>query len=191
MLGAGAAVVLRIIFTVLVQYLLGVPYLKLIGGILLLWIAIKLLHSEEASEDGVAAGSSLYEAVKIVAIADMVMSLDNVLAIAAAAGNDTRLVIFGLIISIPLVVFGATLILGLLSRFPILIWAGAALLGWVAGELLATEEALRPFIEQAAAAIGWTPKAVTRSFELLGALFVVAVGWLLQRRHDRETQAGH
>lgn len=182
LLGAGAAVVLRVIFTVAVQYLLGVPFLKLAGGLLLLWIAVKLLHSEEAGEDGVAAGNSLFEAVKIVAIADIVMSLDNVLAIAAAAGDNTSLVIFGLVISIPLVVFGATLILGLLTRFPILVWAGAALLGWVAGELLATEPFIRPYVDQIATTLGVAPKLVLRSFEVLGALFVLAAGWWMQRR---------
>jgi YjbE family integral membrane protein len=181
LLGAGAAVVLRIIFTVLVQYLLGVPYLKLVGGLLLFWIAVKLVVAEEADEDSVAAGTSLWEAVKIVAIADVVMSLDNVLAIAAAAGNDTRLVIFGLVISIPLVVFGATLIMSLLTRFPILVWAGAALLGWVAGELIATEDAVRPFVEQMASLVHVSPKVGLRSVEILGALVVVGAGLLLRR----------
>jgi YjbE family integral membrane protein len=181
-LGAGAAVVLRIIFTVGIQLLLGIPYLKLVGGILLLWIAVKLLTSEEADEGSVAAGGSLWEAVKIVAIADIVMSLDNVLAIAAAAGDKTWLVIFGLVISIPLVVGGATLIMALLTRYPILVWAGAALLGWVAGELLATEPVLVPYLEQAAATLGVAPKLMTRGMEALGALFVILVGWQLQKR---------
>jgi YjbE family integral membrane protein len=186
-LGAGAAVVLRIIFTVGIQYLLGVPYLKLVGGLLLFWIAVKLLVAEEADENSVAAGNSLFEAVKIVAIADIVMSLDNVLAIAAAAGDKTWLVIFGLAISIPLVVAGATLIMALLTRYPILVWAGAALLGWVAGELLATEIALAPYIEQAANALGVTPKFIARCFEAVGALIVVVIGWQLQKwaaRHE-------
>ncbi len=122
-LGAGAAVLLRIVFTVLVQYLLDVPWLQLAGGVLLFWIAIKLLIAEEASEDSVSAGGSLFEAVKIVAIADIVMSLDNVLAIAGAAKSappeqQIWLIIIGLVISIPLVVFGATLIVELLSRSP-------------------------------------------------------------------------
>lgn len=182
LLGAGAAVLLRIIFTVAVQYLLGIPFLKLVGGLLLLWIAVKLLMQEEADEDSVAAGNSLWEAVKIVAIADIVMSLDNVLAIAAAAGGDTRLVIVGLIISIPLVVFGATLIMGLLNRFPILVWAGAALLGWVAGELIATEESLQPWVAQIAPALGVSAKFVLRSFEVIGGLLVVLLGLLLGRK---------
>jgi len=185
LLGAGAAVLLRIIFTVGIQFLLGIPYLKLVGGILLLWIAVKLLVAEEADENNVAAGSSLFEAVKIVAIADIVMSLDNVLAIAAAAGDKVWLVVFGLAVSIPLVIGGATLIMALLTRYPILVWAGAALLGWVAGELLATEVALVPYVEQAAAALGVGPKLAARVLEAAGALIVVLIGWQLQKRAAR------
>ena len=176
-LGAGAAVVLRIIFTVLVQHLLGVPYLKLVGGLLLFWIAIKLLTSEEANEDSVAAGNTLFEAIKIVAIADMVMSLDNVLAI-----------------SIPLVVGGATLIMALLTRYPILVWAGAALLGWVAGELIATEELLKPHMAELAEGLGVTVKLIARACEAVGALIVVALGSLMRKReaaHMLAREHGH
>jgi YjbE family integral membrane protein len=185
LLGAGAAVLLRIIFTIGIQFLLGVPYLKLVGGLLLFWIAVKLLVAEEADENSVTAGNSLFEAVKIVAIADIVMSLDNVLAIAAAAGDNVWLVVFGLAVSIPLVVAGATLIMALLTRYPILVWAGAALLGWVAGELLATEIALAPYIEQAASTLGVAPKLIMRGFEAVGALIVVVIGWWLQKRAER------
>jgi YjbE family integral membrane protein len=181
LLGAGAAVVLRIIFTVMIAYVLDVPWLKLLGGLLLFWIAVKLLKSEEADEDSVKAGGSLFEAVKIVAIADVVMSLDNVLAIAAAAGGQMWLIILGLVISIPLVVFGATLILALLTRFPIMVWAGAALLGWVAGELLATEPMLQPYMEQLAAQLGTTEKMIAKVFEVSGALLVILGGFLVSR----------
>lgn len=181
LLGAGAAIVLRIIFTVLVNQLLGIPYLKLIGGLLLFWIAVKLVIHEEASEDSVSSGSNLWEAVKIVAIADIVMSLDNVLAIAAAAGGDMSLIILGLIISIPLVVGGATLITSLLTRYPILVWAGAALLGWVAGELLATEPALAPAVEGLAQMLNVSTKTVARLFEAVGALIVIGLGKILAR----------
>jgi YjbE family integral membrane protein len=181
LLGAGAAIVLRIIFTVIVNQLLGIPYLKLIGGLLLFWIAVKLVIHDEANEDSVGSGSNLWEAVKIVAIADIVMSLDNVLAIAAAAGGDMSLIIFGLIISIPLVVGGATLITSLLTRYPILVWAGAALLGWVAGELLATELALAPAVEGLAQMLNVTTKTIARLFEVIGALIVIGLGKLLIR----------
>jgi YjbE family integral membrane protein len=188
LLGAGAAVVLRIIFTVLIAYVLDVPWLKLIGGIALFWIAIKLVKGEEADEDSIKAGSSLFEAVKIVAIADIVMSLDNVLAIAAAAGGQMWLIILGLIISIPLVVFGATLILSLLTRFPILVWAGAALLGWVAGELIATEPALKPYIEQLASQLGTDMKTIAKIFEAIGAAIVIIGGLILSRMGHGESE---
>lgn len=187
LLGAGAAIILRIIFTVLINQLLGIHYLKLIGGLLLFWIAVKLLTQEEASEESVRSGSSIWEAVRIVAIADIVMSLDNVLAIAAAAGGDVNLIIFGLIISIPLVIGGATLITNLLTRYPILVWAGAALLGWVAGELLATEPALAPAVESLAEMLGITTKWIARVFEVLGALIVIGIGKLLVSRSGKHT----
>jgi YjbE family integral membrane protein len=186
-LGAGAAVVLRIIFTVIVQQLLDVPWLKLVGGLVLLWIAVKLLLGDEASEDSIRSGSSVWEAVKIVAVADIVMSLDNVLAIAAAAGGHTGLIIMGLIISIPLVVFGATLLTWLLDRLPILVWAGSALLGWVAAELVATEPVLQPYVQEFAASLGVSLKVVTRSIEAFGAVLVVAIGWFITRASARKT----
>lgn len=184
-LGAGVAVLLRIFFTVVIQFLLEVQYLKLIGGVLLFWIAIKLLTSEEGKEDGVKSGSSLIEAVRIVAIADLVMSLDNMLAIAAASGGNTYLIIFGLALSIPLVVAGSTLIMTLLTRFPILVWAGAALLGWIAGELIATEPVLRPAIEGLSQAFQSSPKIIARAFEVIGAGAVLVTGWLIARRAGR------
>ena len=189
-LGAGAAVLLRILFTIIIQQLLDVPWLKLIGGLVLLWIAVKLLLGEEASEDSVKSGASVWEAVKIVAIADIVMSLDNVLAIAAAAGGNTNLIVLGLVISIPLVVFGATLLTWMLDRLPILVWAGAALLGWVAGELLATEPILQPYIATVAETLGMTVKVVVRVVEISATVLVVAVGWLLTRASARRA-AGH
>jgi YjbE family integral membrane protein len=188
-LGAGAAVILRIVFTVMIQQLLDVPWLKLIGGLILLWIAVKLLKGEDGGgEDSVRAGSSIWEAVKIVAIADIVMSLDNVLAIAAAAGGDTRLIILGLAISIPLVVFGSTLLMWLLNRMPILVWAGAALLGWIAGELIASEPVLKSYVDAMAASLSVTPKLVLRAFEVIGAVLVVVLGWLI---HHRGAPAEH
>lgn len=189
LLGAAAAVILRIIFTVLIAYILDVPWLKLAGGLLLFWIAIKLVKGEEADEDSVKAGGSLFEAVKIVAIADIVMSLDNVLAIAAAAGGQMWLIILGLIISIPLVVFGATLILSLLTRFPILVWAGAALLGWVAGELIATEPGLAPYMEQVAQQLGVTMKTLAKIFEAAGAAIVIIGGLIFSRMGHAEGHA--
>ncbi|HEY1246655.1 MAG TPA: TerC family protein [Hyphomicrobiaceae bacterium] len=186
-LGAGAAVLLRILFTLIVQQLFDLPWLKLAGGIILLWIAVKLLLGEEASEDSVRSGSSVWEAVKIVAVADIVMSLDNVLAIAAAAGGHTGLIILGLVISIPLVVFGATLLTWLLDRLPILVWAGSALLGWVAGELIATEPIMQPYLQSAADTLGFSLKAVALGIETSGAVLVVVVGWIISKATTRRT----
>jgi YjbE family integral membrane protein len=206
-LGAAAAVLLRIIFTVVVQKLLNAPWLQLAGGLLLFWIAIKLLIAEEASEESVTAGGSLFEAVKIVAIADIVMSLDNVIAIAGAAKSapedlQTMLIVVGLLISIPLVVFGATLIMELLTRYPILVWAGAALLGWIAGELMVSD---RISLEQMQA---WDPSLVVPAPEpdnpgkvkpiglvlysaaTVGILIVLLFGWLLQKPRRREGSQG-
>jgi YjbE family integral membrane protein len=186
-LGAGAAVLLRIIFTVILQQLLDVPWLKLLGGLVLLWIAVKLLVGDEASEESIKSGANVWEAVKIVAVADIVMSLDNVLAIAGAAGKHTDLIIVGLVISVPLVVFGATLLTWLLDRMPILVWAGAALLGWVAGELIATEPILQSSLQAVADSLGVSLKVLARSIEAFGAVLVVAVGWFITRASARRT----
>src|SRR5262245_870418 len=201
-LGAGAAVVLRIIFTVVIQHLLGIPWLQLTGGLLLFWIAVKLLIADDPGDGHVASGTNLWEAVKIVAIADVVMSLDNVLAIAAAAmqaPNDQQiwLIVFGLLISIPLVIAGSTLIMSLLTRYPVLVWAGAALLGWIAGELLVTDlvsvtqlQAWEPalVVVDPEAAAGLRPVGlILYSAASIGALIVVLAGWLLLKRRSRST----
>ena len=138
-LGAGVAVLLRIIFTGVVASLMLLPWLKIVGGLALFYIAAKLLVPDDADRDETEAVEHLWRAVRIVAVADIVMSLDNVIAIAAAAGGNMALLVLGLSISIPLIVAGAALIMSLLDRFPILVWAGAALLGWIAGEVVATD----------------------------------------------------
>ena len=146
-LGAGAAVVLRIIFTGIVATLMALPYLKLIGGLALIVIAAKLLVPEDEDED-VQSASHLWAAVQIVVVADIVMSLDNVIAVAAAANGSVPLLVLGLAISVPLIVAGAALIMALLSRLPILVWAGAALLGWIAGDVIATDPAVSPALHR-------------------------------------------
>jgi YjbE family integral membrane protein len=145
-LGAGAAVLLRIIFTGIVASLMGLPYLKLVGGLALIVIAAKLLVPEEEGEDGVESAAHLWHAVQIVVVADIIMSLDNVIAVAAAANGSVPLLILGLAISVPLIVAGAALIMALLSKLPILVWAGAALLGWIAGEVIATDPGIEPML---------------------------------------------
>ena len=138
-LGAGVAVALRIVFTGVVASLMLLPYLKIVGGLALFYIAAKLLVPDDADEGEAEAVEHLWRAVRIVAVADIIMSLDNVIAIAAAAGGNMALVVLGLAISIPLIVAGAALIMALLDKFPILVWAGAALLGWIVGEVIATD----------------------------------------------------
>src|SRR5438105_12408794 len=145
--GAAAAVILRIIFTGIVATLMELPYLKLVGGLALIVIAAKLLVPEQEDEDSVAAAAHLWAAIRIVVIADIVMSLDNVIAVAAAANGSLPLLILGLAISIPLIVAGAALIMALLNRLPILVWAGAALLGWIAGDVIATDPAIHPRLD--------------------------------------------
>ena len=140
-LGSLAAVALRIVLTIFIVAVLRLPYVKLASGLLLLWIAVRLLRAEEGDQD-VAASSSIWGAVRTITLADAVMSLDNVVAVAAAARNSLPLIVFGIAVSVPLIVFGSTLMLTVLRRFPILVVAGAALLGWVAGEMITADPAV-------------------------------------------------
>ena len=146
-IGAGIAVLLLIAFTGIVAKLMVLPYLKLVGGLALLVIAAKLLVPEDEGDD-VAAGTSLWHAIRIVVIADIVMSLDNVIAVAAAANGRLELLILGLAISIPMIIAGAALIMMVLDRFPILVWLGATLLGWIAGDVIASDPAVYPFLQR-------------------------------------------
>lgn len=176
-LGAGVAVLLRVVFTVLIASLLNAPFLRIVGALLLIWIAVKLVVEDgEQNEDSVKASDKLWKAVQTVAIADIVMSLDNVLAIAAVAKDSIPLLVAGLIVSIPLIVLGASLITNLLTRFPILVWAGAALLGWVAGEMLDSDPWLvAQFGSEFLHKLEY-PAAI------LGALIVVGLGYFLKHR---------
>ncbi len=181
LLGTAAAVAMRIVFTLAVGSLLGVPLLALTGGFILFWIAVKLLIAEDTGEGSVPSGETLWDAVKTVAIADAVMSLDNVLAIAGASRGDWTLIVVGLLISIPLVVGGSTLIMAMLGRFPILVWGGAALLGWIAAELVVGEELLRPFVLETALRLGVKVHTFEYLAGTLGALLVVGAGTLIMR----------
>ena len=146
-LGTAAAVLLRIVFTVVIASVMGLPYLKLVAGLALIVIAAKLLVPRDEPQEQVGSASHLWAAVQIVVIADIVMSLDNVIAVAAAADGSLPLLIFGLASSIPLIIAGAALIMALLSMLPILIWAGSALLGWIAGDVIATDPAVQPRLQ--------------------------------------------
>ncbi len=175
-LGASAAVILRILFALVITQLLAIPFLQALGGILLFWIAIKLVVGEEGEEKNIKASDKLWAAVWTIAMADAVMSLDNVVAISAAADGHAELFIFGLLLSVPLIIFGSTLVMGLIERFPLFVWAGAALLGWIAGEMLVRDVALMKII-------GVIP---THTLEYvaaaLGAALVLTIGFLLKKR---------
>jgi YjbE family integral membrane protein len=173
--GAGAAVVMRIVLTVVAVELLRWPWLKLIGAALLLWIAVKLLLPEDGGDGDVESSDNLWAAIKTILIADLVMSLDNVIAVAAAAKGSLMLLVLGLAISIPLVIFGATMLMKVMDRYPIIITIGAALLGWVAGDMAATDPVLKDWVDANAAWLHWGAPAA-------GAIFVVAAGkWLAAR----------
>ena len=143
--GSGAAIVMRIVLTLFAVALLTLPWLKIIGSLLLFWIGVKLLIPEEDDAE-IEASEHLISAIKTILIADLVMSLDNVIAVAAAAGGSVVLLILGLAISIPLVIFGATLLIKLMERFPVIITVGAGLIGWVAGEMLVADLALKDWL---------------------------------------------
>ena len=181
--GSGAAVVMRIILTIFAVALLSLPWLKLIGSVLLLWIGVKLLLPE-AEEKDIEASDKLWPAIKTILIADLVMSLDNVIAVAAAAGNSYTLLIIGLAISIPLVIFGATLLLKLMERWPIIITIGAALLGFVAGEMAWEDNAIEDFTKQYPAMLKYAVAAV-------GAIFVVVMGRILAGESLERAAAEH
>jgi YjbE family integral membrane protein len=178
--GAGVAVLLRIVLTLLLATLMTLPGLKIAGGLALFYVAIKLLIPEEDGEDEsqIQASEKLWQAVRIIAVADLVMSLDNVIAIAAASRGHPLLFIFGLAVSIPLVVAGARLLMTLLERFPALIWAGGALLGWIAGQVIATDPAIRLFLDHR---YGYdTAYFIEILAAIAGAVVVAAAGWRLR-----------
>ena len=145
--GSAAAIVMRIVLTFTALALLAMPYLKLIGSAFLIWIGIQLLSSDDGGDE-IAASSSLSVAIRTILMADLVMSLDNVLGVAAAAKGSVLLLIIGLSISIPLVIFGANMLLRLMERFAVIITIGAALLGYVAGEMAVTDPAISAWVDQ-------------------------------------------
>src|SRR3954470_9855774 len=175
--GAGVAVGLRIVFTLIIAVLLSTPLLKIVGSLLLLWIAVQLLvDGEDDGEDKIRETDRLWQAIRTIAIADAIMSLDNVLAIAAVAQGSWILMVLGLAISIPLVIVGASLIMALIERFPIFVWLGAGLLGWVAGEMLISDPWLIGVLGESAAAKLTLPAA------LVGAALVLLCGLAIRQR---------
>lgn len=177
-LGAAVAILLRIIFAAVISHLLVIPFLKVAGGLLLLWIAVKLAKGEEHEEKDIAASDKLYKAVWTIAVADAVMSLDNVVAIAAVSKGDPWLFGFGLALSIPLIMVGSQLIMKMIEKLPIIVWAGAALLGWIAGEMIATD----PIV---ADRLGIEPHStMVYVVAAIGAALVVAIGYWLKSREE-------
>jgi YjbE family integral membrane protein len=181
--GAVGAIVLRIILTFFAVSLLQLSYLKIIGGLLLLWIGIKLI-AEEDSEEGhdVQASDKMFSAIRTVVIADLVMSIDNVLGVAAAAKGSLLLLIFGLVVSVPLVIGGAQIIMRLIERFPVLIVAGGGLLGFVAGEIAIEDSAIVDWVHMHAAWLNWVAPVA-------GIALVIGPAKWLRARHAARQQA--
>ena len=179
MWGAAAAVVLRIILTIVAIQLLTLPYLKMIGAVLLVYIGVDLLKDEDEEEGGGKEISGMMAAIRTILIADLVMSLDNVLAVAAAAKGNLPLLVLGLLVSIPLIVFGATLLTKVMERFPVIITIGAALLGFLAGEMLLTDPAVT-------ARFGAMSEQTVTFGGILGAVLVVVLGTYLTKRQQKK-----
>ena len=178
-IGAGLASVLLIVFTGVISVLMTLPYLQIVGAIVLMGIAIKLLAPQRHDqEDTPEATEDLWRAVRLVVVADIVMSLDNVIAVAGIARGRYLLLGLGLAVSIPLVIAGSAIILWLIERFPILVWAGAGLLGWVAGDILVGD----PIIHRALSE--FDAQTVELVAQGAGALLVIAIGFLWRRQHD-------
>lgn len=179
LIGVSLAVMLRIIFAGVVTQLLQLPYLKLVGGLALLYIAAKLIAPQGPEKNEVQAAAQLWGAVRVIVVADTIMSIDNILPIAAVARGNLALLAIGLAGAIPLIIVGAALIMALLDRFPILVWAGAALLGWIAGELIATDPTVAGYLT---AELG---EKLVREIEIAAAaasvVLVIGVGGILRR----------
>ncbi len=176
--GSGAAVILRIALTVVAAKLLEVSYLQIVGGLLLLWIGAQLLGDDDGGSEDEPSVSTMGAAIRTILIADLVMSLDNVIGVAAAAKGSTTLLILGLAISIPLVVFGSAMMIQLMTRFPIVVTFGACLIGWVGGETIASDVALKEF----ASANPWLHYTAATA----GAALVLVIGKLLQKKAPHE-----
>ena len=198
MFGSAGAIVLRIVFCAVIGYLLSVPYLKLVGGALLLWIGIKLVVQEEEDAD-IKAHDNIWAAIWTIIVADAVMSLDNAIAIAAAAKGDFTLIVIGLVISIPIIIVGATLISKMLDRFPWLGLVGAALIGWIAGEVMAGDGKHDTVVDGKLVEIvdpgtiaAWLDAHVPHAEMICGtagAILVVALGLALAKMREHKTES--
>ncbi len=180
--GTAAAVILRIALTVVAAKLLELPYLQIVGGLLLLWIGVQLLSDDDGGEGEAKHHGNLFAAIRTILIADLIMSLDNVIGVAAAANGNVTLLVIGLAIAIPIVIFGSTLMIKLMERFPVIVTVGAGLIGWVAGEAIASDKVLR----------AWFPEHSMQFYlaAAVGAAFVIAVGKIMQKRNSSQNPPG-
>ena len=178
--GAAGAVVLRLIFAAIVTYLMAVPFLQAVGGLLLFWIAWKLVHDDHNEEGKVQAGMSTWDAIRIIVVADAVMSLDNVIALVGVARGNLLLLAIGITVTIPLVIFGSTLLTFLLDRLPVLVYAGAGLLVYIAVEMLFQDVALEGYLEPYAS-IEWIVASVA-------VVIFLAVAWIWAKRRGEAEQ---
>jgi YjbE family integral membrane protein len=187
-LGTAAAVILRLAFAGVVAKLMVIPYLKIAGGMALLWIATRLLVNDNNGSEAVTSPSrNLFDAVKAIAVADVVMSLDNVIAVVAAADGNFALIVFGLGMSIPVIVAGATIIMAVLNYVPAIAWVGAALLGWIAGDVIATDAAVVQYASALGSAVHEHIRLTCSVVGVLGTLLAAA---LLRARQAREVVGG-
>ncbi|HET7578342.1 MAG TPA: TerC family protein [Bacillales bacterium] len=177
--GTVGAIGLRVILTFIAAWLLQIPFLQFVGGLLLIWIAYKLLNDDHDEGDNVNAATTLGKAIQTVIVADLVMSLDNVLAIAGIAGENFWLIVIGLAASVPLIIWGSTLLMKLMQKFPIIIWAGAGLLGWTAGEMINGDKIVGDYIESFLGSWHWlVPLVIT--------IGILGISFLMQRRNKGE-----
>ena len=181
--GTLGAVGLRLAFITMATFLLRIPFLQLVGGVLLLWIAFKLVHAETGTEGHVREAGSLREAIWIIVVADAIMSLDNVLAVAAAADGDLRLVVFGIALSLPIVVWGSGLLATLMNRFAWIIWLGGGILGYVAGAMILKDHGVERFIDPSVPGLKFFPV-------VLGVI-IVALGWWFTTQVGRKKVPGN
>ena len=180
--GTAGAVGLRLAFIAIAAQLLRIPFLQLVGGLLLLWIAFKLVHHETGAEGHVRQGGSLREAVWIIIVADAIMSLDNVLAVAAAADGDMKLVVFGIALSIPIVVWGSGLLATMMNRYIWIIWIGGGILGYVAGEMILKDKGFG-WIDHSSPVMGWLP--------LVPAVIIFTLGCWFNSQNGRKKVPGN
>jgi YjbE family integral membrane protein len=180
--GVVGAIGLRIVLIFFALQLLALPFLKVVGALLLLWIGVKLLQPEDDGHDNIEGATTLAGAIKTIVIADAVMSLDNVIAVAGAAKGEMGLVVFGILISIPIIVWGSKFVLKLMDRFPVVITLGAGLLGWIAGDMIVSDVYVKPYLIEAPSWIHYVTAAI-------GAMFVVVLGKILAARKPAAEEA--